>query len=125
MEEAGAAVVLEALPVEVEVAFYGSVRAVIAGNPDGAADVCAKVVFLVGRLAGCSVLLGVEGVVAEILITSAVEGLAAAPGLHDELAGSGVSVLCVIIGAQDFDFAGDIGRHTEVSLQAHHPATDS
>ena len=78
--------VLEALPVEVEVTFYVCVRTMISRDPNRAANVGPEVVFLVCRLFGSAVLLGVEGVVAEILVSRAVKLLAAAPGLHDQLA---------------------------------------
>ena len=68
-------------------------------------------------LSGClgrgAILLGVQGVVAEIFVPGAVELLATAPGLDDELAGGGVSVLRVIVGAQDLTslvISGDIPK---------------
>ena len=69
----GAAVILEALPIEEEVAFHQVGAAVVTGNPDGAADSGAEVIFLVGRLARGAILLGVQGVIAEILVGGAVE----------------------------------------------------
>ena len=80
--------ILEAFPVEVEVALQERILAMEAGDVDRTADVRAVVVFLVGRLLGArsgAVLEGVEVVVAQILVAGAVELLAAALGFDDDL----------------------------------------
>ena len=57
-----------------------------------------------------------------MLFLQTMELLATALGLDDELAGSGIAVLSVIVGGQDLHFGGNVRGHAEVGLQADHAA---
>src|SRR5579862_8024198 len=85
----GTAVILESLPVEIEIPLRPGVGSVQLGQEDRTADIGSEVVLLITgffRTGIDAVYKRVEGVVAKVFITSAVELFAATLGLDDQLA---------------------------------------
>ena len=89
------------------------------GNKYGPADGVAKIMlfvrgFLGGRISAISPVLGIEEFVAEIFERAAVEGSAAGFGFDFDSAGAVATVLCAVIGRENFEFGNGFGVRINV-----------